>query len=81
MDSPTKQGWEFGGLFPFLVLSVCDDVANVFVVNVASYIWREGVPHVLDLQEEAEGENEKLPKHMNHFLFPGNKNTACYCLW
>lgn len=51
MDSPTKQGWGNQGLFPFLVLSVCDDVANVLVVNVASYIWREGVPHVLDLKE------------------------------
>lgn len=52
MDLPTKQGWKKNqGLFPFLVLSVCDDVADVLVVDIASYIWRESVPHVLDLPE------------------------------
>lgn len=54
VDSPTMQGWENWGLFPFLVLSVRDDVANVLVVHIASYIWRESVPHVLDLRGEEE---------------------------
>lgn len=33
-----------------LLLSVCDDVADVLVVYVASNIWGEGGPHVLDLR-------------------------------
>lgn len=35
-----------------LLLSVCDDVADVLVVYVASNIWGEGGPHVLDLREK-----------------------------
>ncbi len=35
-----------------LLLSVCDDIADVLVVYVASNIWGEGGPHVLDLREE-----------------------------
>lgn len=34
-----------------LLLSVCDDVADVLVVYVASNIWGEGGPHILDLGE------------------------------
>ena len=34
---------------------MCDDVADVLVVYVASNIWGEGGPHVLDLEV---GENE-----------------------
>lgn len=39
--------------FPLLLLllSVCDDVADVLVVYVASNIWGEGGPHILDLGE------------------------------
>lgn len=33
-----------------LLLSVCDDVADVLVVNVASHIRGEGSPEVLHLQ-------------------------------
>lgn len=35
----------------FLLLTVCDDVADVLVVNVASHIWGEGGPQVLHLRE------------------------------
>lgn len=35
-----------------LLLSVCDDVADVLVVYVAGHIWGEGGPHVLNLREE-----------------------------
>jgi len=35
-----------------LLLSVCDDVADVLVVNIASHIWGEGGPQVLHLKEE-----------------------------
>lgn len=40
--------------FPLLLLllSVCDDVADVLVVYVASNIWGEGGPHILDLREK-----------------------------
>lgn len=34
-----------------LLLSVCDDVADVLVVYVASHIWGEGGPQVLHLRE------------------------------
>lgn len=35
-----------------LLLSVCDDVADVLVVNIASHIWREGGKQILHLKEE-----------------------------
>lgn len=40
--------------FPLLLLllSVCDDVADVLVVHVATNIWGEGGPHILDLREK-----------------------------
>lgn len=34
----------------FLVLSVCDDIADVLVVHVASHIRGEGSPQVCHLQ-------------------------------
>lgn len=39
-----------------LVLSVCDDVADVLVVHVAGDIWGEGGPHVLDLWRRSQVE-------------------------
>lgn len=38
-------------LLLFLLLAVCDDVADVLVVNVSSHIWGEGGPQVLHLRE------------------------------
>lgn len=35
---------------------MCDDVADVLVVNVASHIWGEGGPQVLHLRERERGE-------------------------
>lgn len=35
-----------------LLLSVCDDVADVLVVNIASNIWGEGGPQILHLMDE-----------------------------
>lgn len=42
-------------LLLFLLLAVCDDVADVLVVNVAGHIWREGGPQVLHLRETQRG--------------------------
>lgn len=39
-----------------LVLSVCDDVADVLVVHVAGDIWGEGGPHVLNLWRRSQVE-------------------------
>ncbi len=35
-----------------LLLSVCDDVADVLVVNIASNIWGEGGPQILHLMDK-----------------------------
>lgn len=35
-----------------LLLSVCDDVTDVLVVNIASNIWGEGGPQILHLMDE-----------------------------
>lgn len=37
-------------LLLLLLLSVCDDVADVLVVNIASHIWGEGGPQILHLK-------------------------------
>lgn len=42
-------------LLLFLLLAVCDDVADVLVVNVAGHIWGEGGPQVLHLRETDRG--------------------------
>ena len=39
-----------GVLLLLLLLSVCDDVADVLVVHIASHIWGEGSPQVLHLE-------------------------------
>lgn len=36
-------------LLLLFLLSVCDDVADVLVVNIASHIWGEGGPQILHL--------------------------------
>lgn len=43
-------------LFFLFLLSVCNDVADVLVVYVASHIWREGSPKVFHLEEN----NQKI---------------------
>lgn len=42
-----------------LLLSVCDDVADVLVVNIASHIWGEGGPQILHLKEKEVGFNKQ----------------------
>lgn len=40
------------GFLLFLLLAVCDDVADVLVVDVAGHIWGEGGPQVLHLRDD-----------------------------
>lgn len=35
-----------------LLLTVCDDIAQVLVVQVTTHIWRESRKHLLDLEKE-----------------------------
>jgi hypothetical protein len=44
-------------LLILLLLSVCDDIADLFIVNVASHIWGKGSPQIGHLRErKTEGE-------------------------
>ncbi len=43
-------------LFFLFLLSMCDDIADVLVVYVASHIWREGSPKIFHLVEN----NQKI---------------------
>lgn len=44
-------------LLLFLLLAVCDDVADVLVVDIASHIWGEGGEQVLYLNKDTGEEN------------------------
>ena len=39
-----------------LLFAVRDDVDEVFVIQVARHIWREGCEHLVDLPGESQGE-------------------------
>lgn len=52
-----------GGVLLLLLLSVCDDVADVLVVNVASHIRGESGPQVLHLEK---GEHRKRQWRVFH---------------
>lgn len=60
-----------GGLLLLLLLSVCNDVADVLVVNVASHIWGEGSPQVGHLRDK-----RKATLFINRERVQKSKNRA-----
>lgn len=57
-------------LFFLFLLSMCDDIADVLVVYVASHIWREGSPKIFHLEEN----NQKI---LNNYSI----NGLMLCKW
>lgn len=59
-----------------LLLSVCDDIADLFIVYVASHIWGKGSPQVGHLRErKTEGEAYNSETLRGNGLSPVSDST------